>query len=53
MIFDTLISLEVPFDVMRFTLSIDEPVRVSRESMHVAVRVGGTTVGEYDHNLMK
>jgi hypothetical protein len=53
MVLDALISLEVPFDIVTDTLGVDKLERVGPETMHVAVRVGDTAIGEYSCDLMK
>lgn len=52
-VLDSLVGLEVPLDQMGLTLGIDQLQGVGRESVHVAVTCGGTTVGEQDSNLVE
>ena len=43
---------EVDLDVMEFALSIDKLESVTGVSVHVAVTLWGSTIGEENHNLV-
>jgi hypothetical protein len=51
-VLDTLIGFEVPLDILEVTLSIDQLEGVGRVTVHEAVTIGSTTVGEEDGDLM-
>ena len=52
-VLDTLVALEVPLDKVGLTSLVDELQGVGGETVHVAVTIGGTAVGEEDGNLVK
>lgn len=53
MVLDTLVRLEMPFDVMCNTLVVYKSKCVGAETVHMTIGVWSASVGKYNHNLMK
>lgn len=51
-VLDTLVTLEVPLDVLEVALVVNELESVRRVTVHETVAIGGTTVGEEDGDLV-